>query len=351
MWPLSAPLYLASLLYSRAVKARLTLYSRSLLPTKELPCKVISVGNITVGGSGKTPMTIFIADYLKKRGCRTVVVSRGYGNTLKGGIGVVSDGTKILLTPRRGGDEPYLMAVRLKGVPVVVGADRYSAGLAAIRRFKPHCIILDDGFQHIRLKRDLNILLIDSSRGFGNGYLLPRGILREPIDGVRRADMVMVKGATEQIDEECLAPVRGLPTLSFRYRPSGLLSLNGGRSDISLLAGKRVIAVAAIANPASFVRTLEECGAEVISTLFYPDHHWYSREEVGQIRGEATRLKDRADMIVTTEKDMVKLGGLVSMKGVGLECYALPVEVVTDNMNPLETLLAPIIAETVGETI
>ncbi|MCP3676058.1 MAG: tetraacyldisaccharide 4'-kinase, partial [Deltaproteobacteria bacterium] len=270
-----------------------------------------------------------------------------YGNTLKGGIGVVSDGTKTFLTPRKGGDEPYLMAKRLKGVPVVVGADRYSAGLAAIRRFDPHCIILDDGFQHLRLKRDLNILLIDSSRGFGNGHLLPRGILREPIDGAGRADLVMMKGN----GEEEIAPVSDLPTVSFWYRPSGLISLEGEREEVSLLQGKRVIAVAAIANPSSFVKTLEECGAEVLSTLFYPDHHWYGREDIGRIREEANCFKGRAEMIVTTEKDMVRLGGMAAMKRVGLETYALPVEVVMDEMRPLEELLAPLVTEVAGEVI
>jgi tetraacyldisaccharide 4'-kinase len=345
VWPLSTSLYLLSLIYSRAVKARLSLYSRGLLPAKKLPCRVISVGNITVGGSGKTPMTIFLADYLRKKGCRTVVVSRGYGNTLKGGIGVVSDGTKTILTPRKGGDEPYLMSKRLKGVPVVVGGDRYSAGLAAIGRFDPHCIILDDGFQHLRLKRDLNILLFDSSRGIGNGHLLPRGILREPLDGIGRADLVMIKGN----GKEGFAPAGDLPTVSFRYRPAGLVSLGGEREDVSLLQGKRVIAVAAIANPSSFVNTLKECGAEVLSTLFYPDHHWYGREDIGRIREEANRFKGRAGMIVTTEKDMVRLGGMAAMKRVGLETYALPVEVVIDDMKRLEELLDPLIAEVAAE--
>ncbi|MFQ5586463.1 MAG: tetraacyldisaccharide 4'-kinase [Thermodesulfobacteriota bacterium] len=340
-WPLRIPLYLLSCIYSRAVKTRVSLYSRRLLPKKELPCRVISVGNITVGGSGKTPMTIFLADYLKKRGCRSVVVSRGYGNTLKGRIGVVSDGTKTLLTPKKGGDEPYLMARRLKGVPVVVGGDRYSTGLAAVRRFDPHCIILDDGFQHVQLRRDLNILLIDSSRGFGNGHLLPRGILREPLDGIKRADMMMIK----ENGEEGIAPASGIPKVSFRYRAASLVSLGGEREEVSLLEGKRVIAVAAIANPSSFIETLKKCGAEVLSSLFYSDHHWYGREDIGRIREEAHRLRGSAEMIVTTEKDMVRLGGMASMKRVGLETYALPVEVVIDDMKRLEELLDPLIAE------
>ncbi|MBI5810633.1 MAG: tetraacyldisaccharide 4'-kinase, partial [Deltaproteobacteria bacterium] len=169
-------LYLLSILYGASVRMRASLFAIGLIKTKRLPCRVVSIGNLTVGGSGKTPMVMHMADILQKKGRRVVILCRGYKGSAKG-VNAVSDGRTVLLGYKEAGDEPYLLARRLKGVPVVVGRDRYKSGLYAIEAFSPDVILLDDGFQHIRLARDVNILLVDSKEGFGNGHLLPRGLL------------------------------------------------------------------------------------------------------------------------------------------------------------------------------
>ncbi|MBI5561227.1 MAG: tetraacyldisaccharide 4'-kinase, partial [Deltaproteobacteria bacterium] len=269
-----------------------------ILKKEELPCRVISVGNITAGGSGKTPMVIFLAKRLREKGLKVLVLSRGYKRKGRG-VAAVSDGERTLVSPEEAGDEPYLMAERLIGVPVIVGKDRVISGLRAFERFSPDVIILDDGFQHIRLKRDIDILLLDSKRWFGSGYLLPRGPLREPLDGMKRADIIMIKGgkaghALEGVEKPCFG---------FVYRPAGLYDSDGRELDIKGLKGKRVSALCAIANPDSFLETLKGCGAIVVSAINFPDHHWYAPADMERIRKEA----GDAELIVTTEKDYVRL--------------------------------------------
>lgn len=312
------PLYFLSLLYGFGVWVRLILYKTGIFGIKILPCKVISVGNITVGGTGKTPMTIYIAELLRGMGKRVVILSKGYGRRGRGGV--VSDGVDTLLDPETAGDEPYLIAERLKGVPVLVGEDRYSAGMDAVKRFTPDVVILDDGFQHIGLKRDMDILLVEEGVGFGNGYLLPRGILREPLEGVKRADVIMVKGGQGITNYELritnLNP--RAPLFSFKYQPVGLKELTTGR-DVGLdtLKGREVFALAGIANPLSFIETLEGLGAEVVGRFFYPDHHRYNPSDidaiVNEIQGSTVEPPNspltthHLPFIVTTAKDGVKL--------------------------------------------
>jgi tetraacyldisaccharide 4'-kinase len=183
---LLALLTILSFPYEQVVRLRAWAYRSGVLSSRRLPRPVISVGNLTVGGTGKTPAVAMLAKYFISRGKRAVVLSRGYGGTLRGGLGIVSDGTNLLLTPGEGGDEPYLLATTVSGLAVVVGADRYRAGLFAMERLAPDIFILDDGFQHLRLDRDLNILLLDNGQPFGNGKTLPAGLLREPRSAVQR---------------------------------------------------------------------------------------------------------------------------------------------------------------------
>lgn len=167
-----------ALLYSLAQRLRAELYRSGIVKTHRLPRPVVSIGNITVGGTGKTPVTAYIARFLMAQGYRVAVLSRGYGGSLEGQTCVVSDGATIMLSARECGDEPYLLASTVPGLMVVIGTDRYTAGQVAMQQLSPDIFLLDDGFQHLRLHRDLNILLLDYSRPFGNGWTLPAGILR-----------------------------------------------------------------------------------------------------------------------------------------------------------------------------
>lgn len=315
----------ASGVYGLGVGLRLSLYRSGIVKPERLPVPVISVGNLTVGGTGKTPVTMHLARLLKKMGRRPAVVSRGYGGTAKGPA-VVSDGEKTLLTPAEAGDEPVLMARSLPGVPVVVSARRAEGGRLAFERFSSDVLILDDGFQHIGLARDLDILLVDGRRGFGNGYLVPRGVLREPARHAGRADLVLVKdggafgsgGGPKGVD---------LPAAAFEYRPGELVELGSGeKTPASGLRGRRVTALSAIAEPGSFASVLTGLGAEVAVELAYPDHHAYSPEDVKDI-GAAS---EGTDLIVTTEKDAVKLA-LLGPSLEGLPIFTLTIDLATDD--------------------
>lgn len=295
------PLYLLSVLYGIGVRLRFFLYRIGLFKTGKLICKVISIGNITIGGSGKTPMAIYLAGRLREKGEKVVILSRGYKGKMKD-TAVVSDGENILLGPEDAGDEPYLMAVQLKTVPVVVGRDRYKSGLYAVERFKPDVIILDDGFQHIRLFRDMDIVLVDGRRWFGNNHLFPLGTLREPLSGLKRASLIMIKGEPSAISHQLSAI--GCPVISFVYKPRSIVKIiDGSKLPIDVLKGKKIAALSGIADPKSFKNTLEKLGALVIKEFAFPDHYAYTNEDVQVVTSEAAE----SDMVITTMKDSVKL--------------------------------------------
>ncbi|MDP2681720.1 MAG: tetraacyldisaccharide 4'-kinase [Deltaproteobacteria bacterium] len=329
-------LYLPSLLYGIGLRLRFLLYCIGVFKTHRLDCKVISIGNITTGGSGKTPMAIYLAERLLERGKKVIILSRGYKGKIKD-VGVVSDGENILLGPEDAGDEPYLMAVKLKTVPVIVGRDRYRAGMYAVERFKPDIIILDDGFQHIRLARDMDIALIDSRRGFGNHRLFPMGILREPLSGLNRASFFMVKGNELQI-ANCKLQIANLkkqnkPIISFNYKPQAVINLlDNSRHNVDTLKGKKVVALSGIAEPRSFSETLKELGAIIIKEIIYPDHHFYTLDDLKKIKDAAAE----AEIIVTTEKDGVKLKRL-SIKDLPL--YTIAVDVNIKNTKDFNEIL------------
>lgn len=331
-------LSILSHLYGLGAGLRSFLYRAGVLKTRALPCPVISVGNITVGGSGKTPLTMHIAGFLRDRGVRVVVLSRGYKGSIKD-VGVVTDGRKISLGPEVSGDEPYLMARRLKDVPIVVGPDRFTTGMYSIHEFSPDVIVLDDGFQHIRLHRDLNILLVDSKVGFGNGYVLPGGILREPLRGIRRADAAMIKGgALKEEDGEFLESF-ALPVIRFDYRAQRCTDLKDQKeSDPGTLRGKKALIVAGIANPGSFFKTMESLGITAVDALFYPDHHGYTAADFQMIMDKKT--SSGAELVVTTEKDGVKLEVFAGGGPAG-EVYSLGIDVDIEDTKGFERLLAP----------
>jgi tetraacyldisaccharide 4'-kinase len=297
-------LNLLSIPYRGAVAARNRLYDRGLLPQERLPCPVISVGNLTVGGTGKTPTVILLASMLRDKGRRPAVLSRGYGGTAGAPINTVSDGKRVLMRWEESGDEPLLIAGALPGVPVLTGPERIRTGRAAVERYGADVLILDDAFQHRALFRDLEIVMLDAARPFGNGYLLPRGPLREPRKALCRAHLLIRTG-----DPESDGPLPGVPSLpSFRgvHRPRELVEAATGRAlPLAGLYGKKVCAFAGIGSPEAFRRSLAALGAEVASFRAFPDHHPYGTSDLEALRRRAGA--SAAERIITTEKDGIRL--------------------------------------------
>lgn len=301
----AAALRLLSLPYGAAVELRNRLYDQETLRQERLPCPVISVGNLTVGGTGKTPTVIFIANILRKRGYRPAVLSRGYGGHAGASVNVVSDGNRILLEWRDAGDEPILIAGAAPGVPVLTGSKRLLTGRAAIAGFGADVLILDDAFQHRSLFRNLDILLADARRPFGNGFILPRGPLREMPETLRRAHLILRTGVEgEPVDP--LPGAAGLPTFQGIRRPLGLVEAGTGRVfPPAELKGQRVSAFSGIGRPEAFRESLTALGAEIVSFRAFPDHHPYTRIDIDALQRLAR--ESRATLIVTTEKDAVRL--------------------------------------------
>lgn len=299
-----------SVVYGAVIRVRALLYWLRVLPRKELPCPVISIGNVTLGGTGKTPMVVHVASLLQKKQKRPVVVSRGYGRENEAQIMVVSDGLSVLVDAKQGGDEPVLIGLRLPGVPVIVGGNRYQAGREALRRFEPDAVILDDGFQHVRLKRMLDIVLVDAINPFGNGKLFPAGILREPVSVLKRAHAVMITNADKVGDIGPLRETIGRATtariFTSRQVPVDLVECCSGETkQLSVLRGTRVLAFSGIARPAAFNALLRTLGAEVAGDHAYPDHYDFGKADLVDVFREAA---DRnVSMIITTEKDVVRL--------------------------------------------
>ncbi len=301
------PLYLLSLPYGGAVRARALFYSLNLLIPKRLPCPVISVGNITVGGTGKTPLVMALARGLMDRGIPVAILSRGYKRKKASGP-LVNDGRVVLLSPEESGDEPFLMAKVLKDIPVLVGKDRFVTGRIALQRFGVRGLLLDDGYQYLQLHRDLNILLIDSHIGFGDHHLLPRGILREPLSHLRRAHLLLLMKVedpeTAQRLEVKLHQIHpSSQVFHSHYEPLGLIGPEEEWEDLHFLKGKKVLALSGIANPTYFSSLLRKCGIEIVKEVIFPDHHLYTTKDLASIEEKGKGV----DWVVTTEKDMVKL--------------------------------------------
>lgn len=303
-------LFFISILYGYAVKLRNALYALRLLRGKRLPVKVISVGNITLGGTGKTPAVIQIAGLLRAHNRRPVVISRGYGRQDESRVTIVSDGRGSLTGPIAGGDEPVLIGAKLSGVPVVAGSDRHGAGMYAVSKFHPDVVVLDDGFQHRRLQRDMDIVLVDATDPFGKGKLFPAGILREPLAALKRSHLVLITGVDRAENTAALKALleqkTGARVFTSYFSPEDLVDTGMGESrPLSSLRGTTVLAFSGIARPASFTALLRSLGADVASELVYPDHYIYRRSDLAAIFQRAGDIK--AALIVTTEKDAVKL--------------------------------------------
>jgi len=317
-WALAPLIPLASL-YGLAMRARSALYAQGLLPQHALPCRVISIGNLTVGGTGKTPVVIALATALRDRGRRVGVVSRGYKRRNADSLVEVSDGQVLRGRPRETGDEPFLIAQRCPGVPVAVGADRPRVGRHLIDRYGVDTLILDDGYQHLALQRDVNILVLDAGAPFGNGYLLPRGRLREPLASIARASAVLVTRASQtgyldEIKSVVHAEAPAVPIWVTDFAPSAVIRVGGSATmEPSAMKGERVLALSGIGHPDSFRRLLVAAGSIVVDHCVFPDHHAYSQEDVQRVQRAAERLG--VDRIVTTEKDAVKLAEFEDVQG------------------------------------
>jgi tetraacyldisaccharide 4'-kinase len=299
--------------YRRWLAARDRLYERGLLRSRGVGLPVVSVGNLTVGGSGKTPAVELAVRTLLDLGHRPAIVSRGYRRRGRG-VQVVADTAAVRVDAEEAGDEPFLLARRLPGVPVVVGADRYAAARLCAERFPVSVLVLDDGFQHRSLRRDLEVVMVRARRPWGNGRLLPGGPLREPLGALARADLV-VATATDAAPD--LAEVRravaahapGVPVLAARYAPVECWDAHHlRRRPPEALAGARLVAFAGIAGPEGFRATLLELGVDVLELAVFPDHHWYRVEDLERLNSRAGALG--ALGLVTTEKDWVRLRGL-----------------------------------------
>ena len=298
-----------SYVYEAVLKTRGWLYDRGLLRQKRLPCTVISVGNIVAGGTGKTPAVIWIAKYLQSEGFQVGILLRGYGRESNHSVSIVSDGKRILTPLTESGDEAGMIARRLPGVPIVVGADRYAAGLEVIQLWDHTngVLILDDGFQRRQLARDLDIVTIDSTQPFGTGKLLPAGTLREPKTALKRADILLLTRtdlAEKSVNFSGLAD--GKQIFESCHQPTRLYQLsNGEECALDLLNGQRILAVCGIGNPEAFAKTLHQFEPEAVELLAFPDHHRYSLADLNDI---SARVREGgADIVVITEKDSQKL--------------------------------------------
>jgi tetraacyldisaccharide 4'-kinase len=296
--------------YRGLLGAREWLYARGLLRSRAVERPVVSVGNLTVGGTGKTPAVELAVHTLAGLGHRPAVISRGYGRTGRG-IQVVADAATIRLDPEESGDEPFLLARRLPGVPVVVGANRHEAARLTIDRFDVTVLVLDDGFQHRTLRKDLEIVMARAADPWGNGRLLPGGPLREPLAALRRADLVVATGAADlagaaAVTRAVAAHAPGVPVVAAAYRPTECWDA-GTRETVPLpaLGRRRLLAFAGIGAPAGFARTLAGAGVTPAALVAFADHHRYTTADLAALAARAEAAG--ADALITTEKDWIRL--------------------------------------------
>jgi tetraacyldisaccharide 4'-kinase len=333
-------LSIVSKVYGGAVKLRRLFYKNAVFESKRLSCPIISIGNITVGGTGKTPMTIYVAQVVKKWGYKVVVISRGYKGKAEKIGGIVSDGNVLLMTPEIAGDEPYMMAKWLKNVPVIVGRNRYKAGKLAIREFDPDVILLDDGFQHLKLQRDLDIVLLDYHHPFGNGQLLPRGVMREPVSALLWADAIIMTRSDSMAHNETSSSLKKLlphegkvPVYRAFYNSFAYKIIKGERKIFEkkmieslrqysdCITGRNVFAFSGLADNHRFWETVKSLKCNLLGYMEFPDHHWYSDKDLKDISVAAKR--SMSECLVTTEKDYVRIAHKIDWPGdlfvVGIE--------------------------------
>ncbi len=311
LWPLSIP-------YRSTVQTRNRLYDLGVLKSHTVDATVISVGNISVGGTGKTPFVIHLVQHIKElttvKAGKIAVISRGYkGSAID--THLVADSKHVRSTPGLAGDEPVIIAESCPRTTVIVDKDRIRGAQYATDEQRAEIIILDDGFQHRRIKRDLNIVLLDGHNPLGNARVLPAGFLREPVSSLKRADLIVLSkavGSNDELSERAnrlqdllkkpVIATRLVPKYWRRIGPSELLAADQ-------IEGRKVFAFAGIASPESFFTTVSELGAEIVDALPFADHCKYSKSQIDLISNHYVRK--RAEWLVTTYKDAIKLPGIL----------------------------------------
>lgn len=311
--------------YAALVQARLALYRNRIFRAQELGCRVVSVGNLTVGGTGKTPVTEMLARELCNRGRRVAILSRGYKSVPRPFVQrlrsrllknrdlfpprIVSDGRSVLLDSRRAGDEPHMLAKNLPGVCVIVDKDRVKSGLYALRNFNSDILLLDDGLQYQRLRHGIDIVLVDREAPFGNEHLLPRGTLREPPSNLRRASYIIVTKAGPEPDSNLINRLRNLnrtaEIIECTHAPRQWQDIRTGEIfPLDHLKGRHVGAMSGIARPESFEEGVRRLGAKVDISKGFADHHRFTKKEILRFLEWCDRRS--LDALVTTEKDAVR---------------------------------------------
>jgi len=316
--PLARNLLLpSSYVYGGIGYFRVRAYAHGLMDRVRPEVPVISVGNLSVGGTGKTPVTIDITKRLLGEGKRVAILSRGYKRKSDAPHTVVSDGVKLLADCSESGDEPYMMAQAVPQAVVISGKNRSGIAAIACDTYKSDVLVLDDGFQHLKLRRDFDVVLLDYTETLDDA-LVPAGRLREPFSALGRATHIVISKVPPYPDPE---RIRRFQQLAAKYAPSAQVSMcrfkpsylrgegKAGSTPIELnlsqISGHKVVALCGIARPVSFVDSIKQLGAEVVSLNAYPDHHWFSESELDKL--SKVLEKTRASYVVTTEKDLVRM--------------------------------------------
>jgi tetraacyldisaccharide 4'-kinase len=291
-------------------------YASGLQKSLRLPVPVISVGNLSCGGTGKTPIVIELAQRLIEQGLKVGILSRGYARRERSNLVIVSNGERIMAAVHQSGDEPLVMAEQVPKAVVISSSNRYEAGLRAVADYRCEVLILDDGFQHYRLDRDLDLVLIDYESDPLNDALLPAGRLREAPAALARASQVIITKVPEPFDAQKInnleflvrrySPLAGITMC--RFVPRQIKGFSDGKPKtlpVSFLSGLKVITFCGLAQPENFASQVSKLGANVVDSYMFPDHHWYSAQELDTL---ASKLKQASgDFLVTTKKDLVKL--------------------------------------------
>jgi len=296
-----------------------------MVKPKKLKAKVISIGNITLGGTGKTPLVIYLVQKLKQRNLRVAILTRGYKRKKKELTELVEE-NKNRISWTEVGDEPYLLASRLYDVPVMVSKERGISGVYAEKKYQAEVLVLDDGFQHWRLSRDLDIVVIDATNPFGNSRLFPAGILREPLSSLKRADIFVLNKADQIANKQNLIRVlrasnQDAPIIESVYKvnsvekmfdPSSVDDRSPFWAEGKKLQDRKVLAFSGIGNPFSFEKSLKLLNLEVLRHRKFPDHFFYQKKDILSLEKEAFKLG--ADFMITTEKDSVRIPMMSELK-------------------------------------
>ena len=300
--------FFLSFIYKCLVAIRKIFYETKILSTKSLKCKVISIGNITVGGSGKTPTVEYLSKLLQSKGHKVGIISRGYKRKSKSTI-VVTDGKKKPESWEHVGDEPFLLAHKLENIPIVVGTSRYKAGSMMIEKFQPDVILIDDGFQHLSLHRDLDIVLVNSKDKRSDHKLIPSGKLREPISNLTKADLIIItKSNIHAPSNYLINKIESFnrPTIYNELQIDSLLQIKSNKiNKLDKIANKKVYLFSALGDNESFKKIMGYTDAKIVGHSKYPDHYHYTLDDLNDIEQKATKCN--AEFLITTEKDLVKI--------------------------------------------